>query len=92
MCQKCLVDNYRGFEWAHEAIAAGSGFRIWFDNGEEIEEKQIIANGPNKLAQTLRLMHNEYPRHYGDLVSGNEDAETGDVFFQLLCFGEIVYA
>jgi hypothetical protein len=36
-------------------------------------------------------MKKEYPYHYADLVEGNDDAETGDVWLQLAVFGELIY-
>jgi len=33
----------------------------------------------------------EYSAFYADVLSENEDGETGDVFLQLCLFGEIVY-
>lgn len=31
------------------------------------------------------------PRHFGDLVSENDDADTHDVFIQHVLFGEVIY-
>ena len=43
------------------------------------------------LLQGLRVMSEKYPRHFADFIAENDDAETGDVFLQCCCFGEIVY-
>lgn len=37
------------------------------------------------------LMHNKHQRHYADVICENDDATTGDVFFQLAVMEEIVY-
>lgn len=85
-CRKQEPFDYpAGAEWGHEAIAQGAEFRFWVH--EEDEEKRPIQS----VKEALALMAQEHPRHFGDLVGETEDAETGDVLFQLICFGEIVY-
>jgi len=44
-----------------------------------------------KLAAALKLMHDKYPHHYANVITDNDDAETGDVLLQLAAFGELVY-
>jgi len=39
----------------------------------------------------LQVMAEEYPRHFADFMSENEDAETADVWLQCCLFGEVVY-
>lgn len=43
------------------------------------------------IERGLKLMRDKYPRHFGDALAGNEDAETGDVFLQCALLGELVY-
>ncbi len=85
-CDRLVVDDYLGYEWAHEAIAAGTPFRI-FHNDEEDK----IDNSLSRIAVALTLLAERHPKHFSDLVNENEDADTGDVFFQMLCFAGIVY-
>lgn len=33
----------------------------------------------------------KYPKHYSDAVAEGDDATTGDVFFQCVVFGEVIY-
>lgn len=47
-------------------------------------DKEAIAKG-------LTLMATNYPKHWADFISENDDAETGDVFLQLCLFGEIKF-
>lgn len=80
-------DSYpEGTSWGHEAVAHGADFTIRFDCGE----KQHVVSG-SRLANALELMARKYPKHFADFLNENDDADTGDVFFQLLCFGEVVY-
>jgi hypothetical protein len=39
----------------------------------------------------LNTMLKKYPRHFADFLSGDYDAETGDVFLQCCLFGDAVY-
>jgi hypothetical protein len=43
------------------------------------------------IAKGLQTMADKYPRHFGDFMSENDDADTGDVFLQCCLFDEIVY-
>jgi len=72
-------------KWAHEAIAHGAKFAF------KVFEEDEYQNPELDIAAALSLMATKYPRHFGDLVGETGDAETGDILFQLICFGEIVY-
>lgn len=88
-CGQCTVVTYPGeTEWAHEAIAAGTDFSV---RDFEAEETTVVKNSDEKLGEAMSLMADHYPGHWKDFVNENEDAITGDIFFQLLCFGEVVY-
>lgn len=43
------------------------------------------------VQRALNLMSSKYPRHWGDFLSGNYDAITGDVFIQLALLGDVIY-
>lgn len=91
-CDRCVVDwddeaaKPDSIEWAHEAIAAGADFQIWHN-----DEKDTIDNGTARIERALEIMAERYPRHFGDFMGETDDAETSDVFFQLLCFADVVY-
>jgi hypothetical protein len=40
------------------------------------------------LLEGLQVMAADYTRHFADFMEQNENAETGDVFFQCCCFGK----
>jgi hypothetical protein len=44
-----------------------------------------------KLQSGLEVMAKEFPFHWNNLVSENDDADTSDVLLQLSLFGELVY-
>ena len=56
---------------------------------EDPVQKVIITR--EKLERGLQIFADAYPRHYGDFVAENDDANTGDVFLQCVCFGEVIY-
>jgi hypothetical protein len=88
-CRRFEPDSYpEGKEWGHEAVAAGISFTI---RPDEADGSRYIKNSPDLIEQTLQLMAEQYPDQFNDFVKYNDDAETGDVFFQLLCFGEVIY-
>jgi hypothetical protein len=76
-----------GCEWGHEAVAHGVPFDIWLED----EPRMRIKNSPARIAATLQLMAEKFPYAWQDFINENEDSSTGDLFFQLLCFGEEVY-
>lgn len=86
-CDRFKPDEYpEGCEWGHEAVACGASFTIWHN-----DEKEHIDNGTARIERALEIMAEQYPRHFGDFMGETDDAETSDVFFQLLCFAEVVY-
>jgi hypothetical protein len=85
-CRKQEPFDYpAGAEWGHEAIAQGAEFRFWVH--EEAREKRPALT----IKEALEKMAAYHPDHFWDLIDETEDAETGDVLFQLICFGELVY-
>jgi len=57
------------------------------DEGDTTERRLDRA----ALLRGIEIMAAKYPRHFANVVSENDDAETGDVFLQCCLFGEIVY-
>lgn len=49
-----------------------------------------VVDLPN-IEKGLRIMKDKYPRHFDDYMKENEDAITGDVFLQCVCFGEVIF-
>jgi hypothetical protein len=44
-----------------------------------------------ELQRGLGVMLDKYPHHLNNVLSGNYDAVTGDVFLQCCLFGHVVY-
>ena len=43
------------------------------------------------LRKGIQVMHDEYRRHFDDMVNENADAITGDVLLQCAVFGRVIY-
>lgn len=86
-CNKIVVENgdYCGGEWGHEVLTRGGNLIVHVQDDEN-----AIVKGSDLVAG-LEIMADKYPRHWADFIAENDDADTADCFFQVLCFGEIVY-
>jgi hypothetical protein len=67
--------------------------RVLFDDPDDEEgngngDKLI---GPDELGKGLALFAAKYPVHFADFICENDDANTSDVFWQLVVLGEVVY-
>lgn len=73
-------------QWAHEAIASGEcSYRVYHNDGEECERVQ------GTIPEAIRLLATEFPHQFDLWMTEQDDADTGDIFFQLCVFGEVVY-
>jgi hypothetical protein len=57
----------------------------------EHEKPGFLTLNKDTIAKGLQVFQKDYPRHFGNFLSGDDDAETGDVFLQCCLFGELVY-
>jgi len=84
----------KGFE---KCLAA----RIWdaVQNGEKItvtdidgdENEPIGYVGLHELNRADELFLKEFPEAYGDAITENYDADTADIWFQLVVMGEVIF-
>lgn len=58
------------------------------DNDGKTAQKHV---SESTLRFGLRVMAEKFPRHFGDLVSENDDAATHDVLLQCALFGDVIY-
>lgn len=82
-------------KWA-KALMHGKGVVVYdcYEMDDELNEGEEPTKHYLTMANVrkgLELMRNEYPRHYADLMMGNDDLITGDVWLQLAVFGELIY-
>lgn len=57
---------------------------------EETEKNEYIVD-IQAIRKAVQIMANSYPIAFNDLLNDNADAETGDIFLQLCCFGEVIF-
>lgn len=84
-----------GLVWwgAPEVFAAPFSFEVRYDDpaldegngrGRKTLTQDDVVRGFEKCAA-------DYPRHWADFVSENDDAETADVIMQCIVLGDVVY-
>ncbi|MFN4091618.1 MAG: hypothetical protein ACK4FG_01825 [Brevundimonas sp.] len=54
---------------------------------QTVDDEQVSPN----IQAGLNLMADYHPTPLADLMTGDYDAETADIFLQLSCFGEVRY-
>lgn len=85
------LDFYDKFFFAEEGEAV---LCISPDAPDEVplpEGKEYFELTRSSFITALQLMAEKTPWHFSNYLTDNADAETGDVFLQYACFGEIIY-
>lgn len=72
---------------AYKAMLKGFTLVEIAEKGET--KKHVV--GPTKIQRAVKLMAEKHFKHLSDLISGHDDADTGDIFLQLCVFGEVKY-
>lgn len=73
---------------------AGGTAKLSYDDpasGEEDGEQVEKEIGLDEFRGGLIAMSSKYAKHFGDLISENDDAITHDVFVQCVLMGDVVY-
>lgn len=69
----------------------GGKMKLHYDDPEIDERCATKDVSLIEIKAGLRSMSEKDPRHFGDLLSENDDADTHDVFIQHVLFGEVIY-
>lgn len=69
----------------------GGAVIISSKEGDEINGSKRWKLDKHAIQRGLDVMREKYPRHFGDFLAENDDADTGDVFLQCCLFGELIY-
>ncbi len=87
------LSDKRGQEFWFEAPMAGGHIGIVLKDPEDgpINDAHLWTVDQQACERGLKLMAEKHPRHFAEFMRENEDAETGDVFLQCVCFGELVF-
>jgi hypothetical protein len=62
----------------------------WLELIEQDDEKTHRLD-IKKIKSGMQVFATKFPRHFGDFMDENDDAETGDVFLQCCIFGDTIY-
>jgi hypothetical protein len=58
---------------------------------KDVEADKLLTLNLQAIHKGIEVMAKKYPQHFGNFLSENSDAVTGDVFLQCCLFGEIIY-
>lgn len=58
---------------------------------KENNNKELPPLNLEAIKKGLDIMSKEYPNHFGNFISENDDAITGDVFLQCCLFNKVIY-
>jgi hypothetical protein len=91
-CEDCVTYE-DGCPWYAKPSLYENDFKIRLVQHEEhtTGAGTDVFMTPASVQQGLSLMALNYPEHFSDMISGNWDAATADVFVQLCVFGTIIY-
>lgn len=77
-------------QWA-QWFSTGVGRFDWELNDYQAEPEKSYQLTFKKCVEALKLMAVQHPRHFNDILKGNDDEVTADVFIQLATIGEVIY-
>ncbi|KOX53843.1 hypothetical protein ADL19_14815 [Streptomyces purpurogeneiscleroticus] len=91
-CEDCVTYEDKCPWYARTSLYEGD-FKIRLQQHEEHKPGAgvDVFMTVESVQKGLNLMAEKYPEHFSNMVSGNWDAETADVFVQLCVFGDIIY-
>ena len=78
-------------EFLSQLLACEGGKMLISDNAGQLDAPKWVHHVDTSKAWYTFTHDPQYARHYGNLLQENDDAETGDVFLQLVVFGEVIF-
>ena len=81
----------KDFKFPHIEVPLFEGGSVIVDAPGDKEHSGKLLN-LEAIQKGLQLLHDLYCNHFNDLLTDNDDADTGDVFLQLCLFGEVVFS
>lgn len=58
---------------------------------EESDDDGVLTLDWNALQKGLTVMAERYPKTFSNIITGNADANTGDMLLQCSLFGKVIY-
>lgn len=62
---------------------------LWIYPKDQLDRPRFL--NLDRMRFGMTRLSEEHPRHMADILNGNDDATTADVWLQLCLFGEVVY-
>lgn len=75
----------------YQLIPLVDGCSLEISDMEGENPKKIYRLNKSAIRKGLEVMVEKYPKHFADMISGNDDACTGDVFLQCAVLGDVIY-
>ncbi len=76
--------------WVILEDSTGEGFPEEGEGNPFEVEGGVILNRES-VERGLQVLASKYPRHFGDMMSENDDAYTADALIQCAVFGDIIF-
>lgn len=74
-------------------ITPGCSTTLIVDDPDSDDDKQMTATlDLPHIINGCRIMQAQYPSHFNDLLTGNDDANTHDLFLQCCVYGTEIYS
>lgn len=77
--------------WVREYSDLPVGFNVIHMSEELEDEYELTQVDGNTLKNGIQAMASLYPRHYANVGTVDEDAETADVYLQCCIFGDLIF-
>ena|ERR1035437_1276893 len=87
---RCVVLDRNEAPYRQDVPFVESGY-LELEEQEQSGKAKTFRIDLNTIKAGLEVMAKKYPKHFTNFIEENDDAETGDVFLQCICFGELVY-
>lgn len=93
-------EDYFSKENPHNTIDAKTAWELWnnsdfyvnvYDVENVMGEELLGVLNKANIEPAFQLMAEQFPEHFTDAVSENDDAITADVFFQLFTMKDVIY-
>lgn len=68
-----------------------TGGAVVIKDCEDDKPNQYYTLNKKAIQEGLDIMAKKYPTHFGNFLSDNYDAITGDIFVQCCVFGKVIY-
>ena len=78
-----------GIEFEHTELSLKGGWLTIVDGEDDEAEEYNLTR--EAIERGVKVMAEDYSRHFGDWLGENDDAITGDVFLQCCLFGKVIY-